>query len=356
LVDSPNAGAQDNVLAAVAGASARDVWAVGQVAPDANPDITLTLTEHFDGDHGSLVESPNAGSHANALLAVAAAGGQAWAVGYHIGADFLAHSLIEQWDGRTWQIVRAPELFETENLYGVSASAPDDVWAVGSGRDEEGAFHTIALHFDGHDWSSIAPRNPGSNGNVLYGVVARSPRDVWAVGQQVGDAPPDLALVEHWNGHRWSVVTRERDASGPSSQLLAVDVVAGDDVRTAGDAQDNVVGLRTLAITGERRALSRQDTADPGVGDNRLTGVAAVRDGETWAVGSTLSDDSGNLESLVVTGGERGAWQRVPSPSPASDGDTQLAAVAQVSKHELWAVGTFDGPDAKQTLILHHCE
>ena len=48
-------------------------------------------------------------------------------------------------------------------------------------------------------------------------------------------------------------------------------------------------------------------------------------------------------------------WARVPSPNPSADGDNQLAAVAEVGRHDLWAVGAFDGPDAAQTLILHRC-
>jgi hypothetical protein len=356
VVATPNAGGQDNVLAAVAAASPNDVWAVGQFAPDANPNITLTLTEHFDGQSWSVVPSTNLGSNrGNALIAVAAAGGAAWAVGYHIGDDFLAHSLIEVWDGQTWRVSHPPQQFETENLYGVSASSPDDVWVVGAGRDDEGPFQAIALHFDGHAWSAVPPREPGVNGNVFYGVLARAPHDVWAVGQQIGTAPPDEALVEHWNGRRWSVV-RAGHAAGndsPSHQLLAVDLTAQDDLRAVGDAQDGVVSLRTFGIKGEGNSLAVQPTANPAVGDNRLTGVTAGSDRETFAVGSTLTE-AGNLESLILAGGEHSTWNRVPSPSPG-DGDTELAAIVRAGRHDLWAVGRFDGPDAKQTLALHRC-
>src|SRR5437762_313765 len=122
MATTPNVGGQDNVLAAVSGATPDDVWVVGQFAPDANPNITLTLTEHFNDDSWTVVPSPNLGNNrGNALLAVAAQRGLAWAVGYHIGDDFLAHALIETWDGTSWRVTRAPAQFETENLYGVSA-------------------------------------------------------------------------------------------------------------------------------------------------------------------------------------------------------------------------------------------
>jgi hypothetical protein len=354
VVASPNAESGDNSLASVSGSSRHDVWAVGQFAPDADPNITLTLAEHFDGQSWSVVPTPNVGTdHGNALLGVAALPGAAWTVGYDIGADYLSHSLIQAWDGSAWSIVPHHQPFQTENLYGVAANAPDDVWAVGSGRDGEGAFHALALHFDGRRWSSVPPVDAGENGNVLYGVVAKAANDVWAVGQQIGAGPPDRALVEHWDGRRWSVVPVDAPADA-SRQLLAVDLVAGDDLRAAGDSQDGLVSLRTFGVSGEGRALALHATDDPNVGDDRLTGVAAVSDDETFAVGSTLSDATGNLETLIVAGGEHTPWTRVASPSPADDGDNQLSTVARVGR-DLWAVGGFDGPDAQQTLILHRC-
>src|SRR5262249_39805591 len=86
VVPSPNVGGEDNVLAAVSGAGPRNVWAVGQYAPDENPNMTLSLALHYDGSTWSVVETPNEGHLANALLAVTAQEGAAWAVGYHIGS------------------------------------------------------------------------------------------------------------------------------------------------------------------------------------------------------------------------------------------------------------------------------
>src|SRR5262249_46787070 len=75
VVPSPNVGGQDNALASVSGSDPSDVWAVGQFAPDANPNITLTLALHFDGSAWLVSPTPNDGTHANALLGVAANSG-----------------------------------------------------------------------------------------------------------------------------------------------------------------------------------------------------------------------------------------------------------------------------------------
>jgi hypothetical protein len=352
VVATPNIGGGDNVLASVRGTSPSDVWAVGQYAPDANPNITLALTLHFDGSSWTSIDTPNIGSHANALLSVTAQPGKAWAVGYHIGEAWLAKSLIEAWDGTAWRVMTHPHPFETEDLYGAASSSPNDVWAVGSGRNGEGVFHTLALHFDGRAWSVVPSVDPGANGNVLYGVVALAPNDAWAVGQKIGEAAPDRALVEHWNGTRWTEVSAAQ-APGTSTQFIAV-AAADDDVRAVGDSQDGAVSLRTFAEAGDGRNLSLVDTADPSTGDNRLTGVALEGE-DAWAVGNYLDTSSGNQQTLIEHGGERSAWTQVPSPNPSGDGDNQLSAVTRIGAGEFWAVGGFSGPDAAQTLALRRC-
>jgi hypothetical protein len=354
VATSPNVGGQDNVLAAVAGAASDDVWAVGQYAPDANPNITLSLALHYDGTTWSTVDTPNIGTHANALLSVAAQPGAAWAVGYHIGDAFLARSLVEAWDGHAWRVVDVPHPFETENLYGVAASAATDVWAVGSGRDGEGHFATLALHFDGKSWSVVPTANPGARGNVLYAVIALAANDAWAVGQKLGHSGPDQSLIEHWDGCRWSEVPAQL-ADAASTQLIAV-AAAHDDIRAVGDAQDGIKSLRTFAAASESARFAIQPTVNPSDGDNRLAGIVAPTDDDTWAVGAYLDTSAGNQRTLVLHGAEGAAWTQVPSPSPSASGDSLLAAIADVAGRDLWAVGAFDGDNAKQTLVLHRCQ
>jgi hypothetical protein len=174
------------------------------------------------------------------------------------------------------------------------------------------------------------------------------------VGQKIGDEDPDQALIEHWDGVRWSEARAPRTGEH-SSQLLAVSAAARGDIRAVGDAQDGVNPLRTFAVSAEHGLFSIQPTANPSTDDNRLAGVAAVSDDETWAVGNFRDAASGSQETLILRGGERGIWKQQPSPNPSADGDNQLGGVAKVGAHDLWAVGAFDGPDAAQTLVLHRC-
>src|SRR5438034_1150212 len=62
---------------------------------------------------------------------------------------------------------------------------------------------------------------------VLLGVVSVSAKEAWAVGGR-----GSRALIEHWDGRRWSV------AASPdvgASVLMGIDAVSTDDVWAVGD-------------------------------------------------------------------------------------------------------------------------
>ncbi len=230
-VTSPNIGASDNVLASVAVNAANDIWAVGQYAPDSNPNMTLTLVNHFDGQSWLVVPSPNVGANSNALYSVAVKSGTAWAVGYYLDDSFTTRSLIETWDGARWEIVDHPHTGASDLLFAVTAVSTSDVWAVGSKTDSSGGFQTVIEHFDGTTWSIVPSPNPGAIGNQLFAVKAISADSVWATGERTGTHEPDSALIEHWDGTSWSVVNTPTDAAS-STVLYGVSGVTDDDVRT----------------------------------------------------------------------------------------------------------------------------
>jgi hypothetical protein len=354
VVPSPNVSGQDNVLAAVSANSASDVWTVGQFIPDANQDLTQTLIEHWDGTAWSAVASPNVGTLANALFAVSAKSGLAWAVGYFMSSNFRSNSLILAWDGKQWNVVQHPHAGVSDQLFGVSAISPTDIWAVGFQRDSSGKFSTLTEHFDGTDWHVVASPNPGSTNNQLLAVVAVSSKSVWAVGQQTGDEGPDQALIEHWDGSSWSVVASP--AAGVfSTELYGVAGVSDSDIRAVGDKQDNVHNPRTLAEKVVNGTFTLQNAANVGTGENHLYGMAAISDDLAFAVGDVLDPTTGNFNNLIERCGDSGCVQETV-PNPSQGGNNQLGGVAFVSATDVWAVGVFDGANAPQTLILHRTQ
>lgn len=96
-------GTSDNSLGAIAGSSPSDIWAVGDYLPDAansNQDATLAFAEHYDGNSWSVARPLNTGVNFNSFYGVAAAGGEAWAVGEYLNAAYQDRALLEVWNGR----------------------------------------------------------------------------------------------------------------------------------------------------------------------------------------------------------------------------------------------------------------
>ena len=77
----------------------------------------------------------------------------------------------------------------------VSALSATDVWAVGDFSNAGSGSFPLIEHWDGHSWSVKNFSVPGSDGSELTGVRAISARDVWAVGLFTTGAPPHQTLT-----------------------------------------------------------------------------------------------------------------------------------------------------------------
>ena len=81
-------------------------------------------------------------------------------------------------------------------------------------------YRAISEHWNGKQWSYVRPRRPQRLSQLL-GVSCPGPRNCWAAGWT--GTPPTVsqrALIEHWNGTRWS--TRPLPGTPRNSQLRSV--------------------------------------------------------------------------------------------------------------------------------------
>jgi hypothetical protein len=347
-------GANDNSLGAVAASSPSDIWAVGNFLPDAaasNPDATLSFAEHYDGTHWAVVRTPNAGPDFNTFFGLAASRGKAWAVGVRQDGGYADRALIEAWNGKSWSIADNPQPGSARDiLFGASALSPSDVWAVGEAEGSRGVFRTLAEHWNGHSWSVVPTPNPGPAGNHLYAVDAVGPDDVWAAGQQLTGRAPDQGLVEHWDGHSWSVVTLP--ASGSASVLLtSIAATSSGQAWVAGEADSPAGGGRPLIeydASGTWQTASLPASA--GSAWTNLWAVTAAPDGTAWAAGTFVDPKSDNNEALILHG--TGVfWTVSAAPQPGS-GSHILGGITAAGGH-LWAVGTYDNGGSRLPLIEH---
>jgi hypothetical protein len=348
---SYNFGSRDNVLAGVSAASASDAWAVGAYYP-ASSNVLATLGQHFDGTRWTSYPLPNVGVQENVLLAVSMPSpGSAWAVGYFVNGKFQQQTLIEHFDGSVWSVIPSPNPGALQNiLYGVAAISNSDVWAVGGKQDSAGIWHTLTEHWDGSVWSVVKSMDAGSSGNQLYAVTALATNNVYTVGQQSGAGFPSAALIEHWNGSVWSVVSSPSD---PFASALPLGVTAaGSTLTVVGQQETDNAPYTTYVATGTPSKLSIASTPDSGNGENDLFGVAVGADGTIWAAGWDIDVTTGNHDPLVLQG-MNGSWSLAFTPAQA--GDSGFAAITAIPGGGLWAVGvTSSAKGNYSTLIEWH--
>src|SRR5207247_2139174 len=115
--------------------------------------------------------------------------------------------LVEHWDGRLWRVVSTPDVGPSA-LYGVAALGPDDIWAVGTRQAfhfiDSGPHGALIEHWDGIRWSVVRDADPDPTEElVLLGVAVHTHDDAWAVGWNFHKKN---RCIEHWYGRRWNLV------------------------------------------------------------------------------------------------------------------------------------------------------
>jgi hypothetical protein len=287
-------GAMGHQMEAVAVLSPTNAWAVGSYlsSPTTNGDIL-----HWDGTQWSGFPNPANPSYYMVSMAAVSAD-DIWAGGC-IPEGF------EHFDGTQWTWVPSAGSGGVEGescVQGISALATNDVWAVGWSQSGTDIDSTEIQHWDGTQWTLTPSPNQGTGSNQLYGVVALSDNDVWAVGSWIpkpdtGIEYPNKNLIEHWDGSAWTVV--------PSPNL---------------------------AYGGYDR-------------DNVLQGIVAVSPNDLWAFGWVDSNPGPVSPDLLITlvlHWDGTSWTIAPSPNPAHDPSlvvNQLYGGVVTGPGDVWLVG-----------------
>jgi len=300
---SPNPGHAGTTLYGVASVSKSSAWAVGAAGLN-------TVIEHWNGRRWRVQPSPNALPGPDQLTAVAAlSNSNVWAVGSY---DLLGRTLIEHWNGHRWRLQASPSPASFSNvLTSVAAISARNVWAVGY-TIEKGSSTTMTLteHWNGSRWTVHASPSPGTQSNLLGGVTANGPSDVWAVGSTITDSVQS-ALIERWNGRRWSMQPSPTSAFGIALQSAAR--VSRDSVWVAGRT-----GSRTVAEHWNGRKWLIQHTPDPIYSADPslvLDGVSATSGSNAWAVGYSGEEYNRDSKTLIEHWNGR-KWTAQPSPNP----------------------------------------
>ena len=323
----------------IAALSASNVWVIGQQQPYQNSALTSPLIEHWDGARWSVVPTPDPRSVLNpslnnqkfdAISAVSA--NDIWVVGgaYHFDIDTLGlqvfFPLIERWDGSSWKIIRLPASFPRIFLNSVVALSASDVWVAGENRNE-----SLVEHWDGSQWSQIS-LPAAFNSSVLDTLAAIAPDDIWAAGsvlntQGIATSP----FFAHWDGQQWKRVPAASVGDGAFSRLVAR---GPNDIWAVGAIYTGLTPTSTTRAViehwdGTRWSVVGGLQSD----DSRLMGALEISPQDIWAVGST---GTGDYQQVLIEHWDGHSWKIVSQPHTIYG---YLRNVAQVGG-SIWAVGS----------------
>lgn len=355
IVKSPNVGQSSNELYSITAISSHDAWAVG--AADAINQQGETLTEHWNGETWSVVPNPQLNASFSFFQGVSALSkNNVWAVGTYTNATTSENqTLIEHWNGHVWSVVASPnptDPYPNGNLDSVVAISANDVWAAGFYSDTTiNAVKTLVEHWDGHQWSIVSTPNPASF-NILYSITAVSANNVWAVGSYTLPINgTSSALVEHWDGSQWSVVSMPQVASSNNVLLLSVSALSAKDVWAVGSYNTASYTSNTLVEhwNGTQWSIVNSPTLQT---STTLSGVVALSKDNVWAVGNSFDSSNPNGVSTTLIEHWNGkAWSVVSSPNPSGTFAT-LNTIARLSDtSSLFAGGYYALPGSTKSTV-----
>jgi hypothetical protein len=341
-VTTPNPGTT-NLLGGLMAFSPSEIWGVGSASSSSYSGCHgRTLTVRFDGTRFAEVpENPPTPMCASVTGVAGTSTADIWAVGStNNGRDTWAR----HWNGATWSgskgaTIPAPpsggRAQRSTGLNGVAALASNNVWAVGRAQFADFGRRALIEHYDGATWQLVS--GPPDSGAVLNGISTLGPANLWAVGAAGG-----RTLVTHWNGKAWTTVPSPN--TNALNTLRGVSALAPNDVWAVGDAiksqSDGVSVSRTLIEHWNGSAWSVVPSPNVGAGGNFLTGVAARATGEVFAVGYYV-DVTGEipLQRTLWLRFNGAGWSVVPSPNSGSSDNSLLGVIAPAGSADAWAWG-----------------
>lgn len=355
-MSSPNAGAK-SVLRKIDALKANDIWAVGNGSDDATGHA-ITLTEHWDGTRWSVVASPNSGSYGSLLNnIVATSKSNAFAIGNSYDQKGNSLTLIEHWNGTTWSIMPGPNQAPNGTLLGITALSQANIWAAGSYFNSNLEHNqTLIEHWNGVKWSIISSPNVSGTDNTLADIHAVASNDVWAVGYTGPDVAftQHNALMEHWDGHKWSIVSHP--ASQLSGNLTAISVISAKNIWVVGQylPTGNDATFQTLAEHWDGTQWSIIPTANITGSNNLFADIKALSASNIWAVGASQSNNYQSSQTLIEHwNGTK--WNIVTSPNPDPNNNFLSAVTRSPGSTGLWAVGNTGHTSPTKTLTEFIC-
>jgi hypothetical protein len=261
----------------------------------------------WNGTIWSEVPADEGDNGFSGLLAVECAGAtECFAVGVQRGTGPL---LVERWNGSAFTRVSAPAPGGVGDAALRGIACPSSTRCVAVGAVGQPGGRTIGATWNGTTWSATPTVDPAPPGSRLHALTCRSAGE--CVG--VGTSAPETALIERWNGSKWSLQAAPRMPSGDGRRLHGVACPTVKRCFAVGGQHDNLNEQQRTLI--ERwdgtRWTALPGATDPLAPNTELYDVTCATSTRCFAVG--YSDGRGGPSKAIrVWNGRR--WADSPSP------------------------------------------
>jgi hypothetical protein len=289
-----------------------------------------------------------------------------WAVGFSFDCSSDLKPMILHFNGTQWSVAPSPALLTNSNsaLNGIAAIAANNIYAVGYQPAVNGAMLALVEHFDGHAWSVVATPNVSTTGNVLFSVTANSANDIWAVGSSSDEATTsEQTLVLHFDGTQWTVVASPNPLPAAflnQNILLSVKAISAKDVTAVGFLSD-ANSLRELTLVEHWDGTQWSVIPSPNPSDaantlNTLTSVSGFNSKDLYAVGFFENSTTGGNPETLVEHFDGTQWSIIASPTVGMAQELN-GVFARRNSRQIWVVGAssklpFDAEDRLLQLPL----
>lgn len=235
-----------------------------------------------------------------------------------------------------------------------SFSSPDEGWLLvdTSLGGHNWQNRVASYHWQGERWTLVptaTPPDPLAHGVVAADVVSVSADEAWIVGTRSivnsGPLDPDGALIQRWDGTRWSFVDNPA-ASVRGAQLISVTALSANDVWAVG-MWPNDAGVQVPLAMHWGGSAWRTVDVPTGIAPAALRGVSGTAPDDIWAVGAQTKPGT-DLAIPLVMHWNGSVWRTVEIPEIDN---ARFHAVYAASPDDVWAVGQF--PTAADAYFLH---
>jgi uncharacterized membrane protein len=267
------------------------------------------------------------------------------AVGYYYADRFGTRSrgLVERWDGRRWAIQGTPHppSMPDITLSGVSCPSRRSCIVVGTYRPHRSNARLQALveRWNGRKWTIQQIPNPaGASNTDFYGVSCTSSSACTAVGS-TPSRYGDMTLAERWNGRNWTIQPTPNPPQ-PGSALQAVSCTSPTACTAVGGPSEEDGAGAAFAEHWDGTRWTIQPTPEPTRPYEALSGVSCASAKACTAVGQSVNDKS-QVPLAARWNGSR--WTIQHTPRPRTSHKTTywaLNAVSCPSHRQCTAIGT----------------